>query len=240
MDEAVDELLKRAIVTLVKNFKSDDPKTRGLAAFRMGQYNAPDALNLIAPLLKDENELVQQRAATGLALLGEAVDPLLPMVRKAVADEEAEVRVASIDMLGEAKDRQSVALVSEALDDDSVTVRRAAVATLGKLGDPSSVPALAKAVDDKDVSTAKAAVYALAALDASESVEALKKLAAQEQHPSRVWIAVAMHRAGQEGTEPRFKSLLKDDDAKVSPECRHILGGTGGLRCDGVADSGTG
>ena len=215
MDEAVDELLKRAIVTLVEDVKSDDPKTRGLAAFRMGQYNAPDALNLITPLLKDESELVQQRAATGLALLGEAVDPLLPMVRKAVTDDEAEVRVASLDMLGKAKDQQSVTLVSEALDDDSVNVRRAAVATLGKLGDPSSVPALTKAAEDEDLTTAKAAVYALADLGVAEGVQALQTLASQDQHPSRVWIAVALHRVGQEGTEPRFKALLKDDDAKV-------------------------
>jgi HEAT repeat protein len=215
MDEAVDELLKSAVVTLVKNIKSDDPTLRGLAAFRIGKYNAPDAVALIRPVLKDKDDSVKQRAATGLALLGESPKPLLELIRKAVADEESEVRVASIDVLGKANDKKSVALVSKALEDEIVDVRRTAIATLGKLGDPSSVPALSKAVDDEDRETAKAAAYALAEMKAPQSIKALKELADNDQHPARVWIAIAMHRAGQKGTEGRFETLLKDEDAQV-------------------------
>ncbi len=215
MDEAVDELLESAVVTLVKNIKSDDPTLRGLAAFRIGKYNAPDAVALIRPVLKDKDESVKQRAATGLALLGESPKPLLALIRKAVEDEESEVRVASIDVLGKANDKKSVTLVSKALEDEIVDVRRTAIATLGKLGDPSSVPALSKAVDDDDRETAKAAAYALAEMKAPQSIKALKELADKDQHPARVWIAVAMHRAGQKGTEKRFENLLKDEDAQV-------------------------
>ena len=69
LDEALDELLERAIVTLVENVQSEDPQIRGLAAFRIGKYLAPDAKKVLAGLLKDEAPSVRRRAATGLALL---------------------------------------------------------------------------------------------------------------------------------------------------------------------------
>ena len=80
MDEAVDELLKKAIVTLVRDVKSEDPALRGIAAFRIGKYKAPDAIELLRPVLEDEDQSVQQRAATGLALLGEPAQPRGPGV----------------------------------------------------------------------------------------------------------------------------------------------------------------
>jgi HEAT repeat protein len=229
MDEAVDELLESAVVTLVKNIKSDDPDLRGLAAFRLGKYNAPDAISLLRPVLKDDDESVKQRAATGLALLGEPANPLLKLIRKAAEDEEAEIRIASIDVLGNAKDKRSVELISEALNDDVVNVRRSAIASLRKLGDPSCVPAISKAVDDEDSETAKAAAYALAEMKASQSIKALKELAEDNEHPARVWIAVAMHRAGQKGTVERFKNLLKDEDQKVRQQAVTSLEGLADL-----------
>jgi HEAT repeat protein len=227
MDEAVDELLKKAIVTLVENIKSDDPALRGLAAFRMGKYNAPDAIELVRPVLEDEDESVRRRAATGLALLGEPAQPLLTLIRQAVEDEDADIRVAGIGILGNAKDKQSVELVSKALKDEVVDVRRTAISALGKLGDPDSIPAITEAVDDEDLETAKAAALALADMKSSKSLDALQELAAKADHPARVWIAVAMHRAGQEGTADRFKSLLEDEEEKVRQQTVDALSDLG-------------
>ena len=110
MDKAVDELIERAVVTLVENIKSEDPGIRGLAAFRMGRYNAPDAMAAIAGLLEDADATVQQRTATGLALLGQPVEPLLSKIRTATADADTDVRVASLEVLAAAKDAESVPL----------------------------------------------------------------------------------------------------------------------------------
>ena len=198
MDKAVDELIERAVVTLVENIKSEDPGIRGLAAFRMGRYSAPDAVAAITGLLEDADATVQQRTATGLALLGQPVEPLLPKIRTATTDADAEVRVASLEVLAAAKDAESVPLAVKALEDEQVSVRIAAVKALGLLGDPTTAPALAKAVDDETTIIAREAAYALAEMKTPQSGELLKALAAKSDHPARVWIAVAMHRVDRD------------------------------------------
>ena len=215
MDQAVDELIERAVVTLVENIKSDDPEVRGLAAFRMGKYDAPDAVATITELLKDDEAVVRQRAATGLALRGEPVKPLLALIREATADTDAEVRVASLETLGAAKDGEATSLAMRAVEDEQVDVRRTAVKVLGQIGDPSAAPALAKAVDDDDMTTARNAAYALADLNAPESVELLKELVTKSDHPARVWVAVAMHRVEPSQTTDRFTGLMADNDVKI-------------------------
>ena len=64
----------------------------------------------IAGLLEDADATVQQRTATGLALLGQPVEPLLSKIRIATADADTDVRVASLEVLAAAKDAESVPL----------------------------------------------------------------------------------------------------------------------------------
>ena len=215
MDDAVDELIERAIVTLVQNLQSEDPEVRGLAAFRVGRFEAPNAQKILKGLLKNQPELVRKRAATGLALLGEPTKSLLPLIRKSVGDQEAEVRVASLQVLGKARDREATTLAINALNDQNILVRRTAVATLGDLNDPVATPALAKAIDDEDFETAKAAALSLGRLDSDKSKSLLKQLAAKPDHTVRVWIAVALHQQREERTAERFRSLLNDKDPNI-------------------------
>jgi HEAT repeat protein len=223
MDKAVDELIERAVVTLVENVKSEDPAVRGLAAFRMGRYDAPDAVATLVPLLEDSDVTVQQRTATGLALLGQPVEPLLPRIRPATSDVDPEVRISSLGVLAAAKDAQSVPLAVQALEDELAAVRVAAVKALGQLGDPATAPALAKAVDDKEANIAREAAYALAAMNAPESTELLKVLATKRDHPARVWIAVAMHRVDPTDTDARVKTLMADLDVAIRRQTTSIL-----------------
>lgn len=223
MTEAVEELVKEARAALVDDLKSDQPAVRGIAAFRMGKYNLPNALAAIKPLLKDKDPQVQQRAAVGLVLLQQSADDLRPLIRKAVADTDTEVRLAALETLATMKDAQASKLAAKALEDPQITVRRTAVLMLGKIGDPAAVPALAKAVDDTDVITARNAAYALADIKSTESIELLNELAGVADHPSRVWIAVALHRAGQPGSAKRLQKLMADSDAKIRRQVVTIL-----------------
>ena len=223
MDKAVDELIEWAVVTLVENIKSEDPGIRGLAAFRMGRSNAPDAIAAIAGLVEDADATVQQRTATGLALLGQPAAPLLPKIRAAAADADTDVRVASLEVLSAAKDAESVPLAVKALEDEQIPVRVAAVKALGLLGDPSTAPALAQAVDDEATIIAREAAYALADMQAPQSAELLKELAAKSDHPARVWIAVARHRVDPTDTDARLKSLMADQDVEIRRQAASVL-----------------
>ena len=220
LDEAIDELLERAIVALVENVQSEDPQVRGLAAFRMGKYLAPDAKKVLAGLLKDEAPSVRRRAATGLALLGEPVQPLLALLKDAVEDEIAEVRVGSLTGLRQvvserAGDKELATVVINALEDPQVEVRLAAIETLGAFQNPLAVPTLARMTRDQPPKIGKTAALALASFGAEESGELLKELAEDPQHPAKVWIAVAMQRINEPGVEERFERFLSDDDVKI-------------------------
>lgn len=97
----------------------------------MGKHKAPKAKAILSALLHDKRCVVQRRAATGLALLGEPVKPLLPLLQQAVTDDETEVRVDSLKALGKAGDTKATPLAIKALEDKDVEVRR--VALLGEV-----------------------------------------------------------------------------------------------------------
>ena len=146
MDKAVDELLGPAMAAILANLKSEDAAVRGLAAFRMGLYNAPDAVAAISGLLKDADETVQQRTATALAPLGQPVTSMLPLLRAAVADADPEVRVASLQALAAAKDRDSAALAQSVGRQTRVGGHGCSADAVAS-GQQYAAPALAKLVD---------------------------------------------------------------------------------------------
>jgi len=224
LDEAVAELVDEALGNLVQDLASEDAAVRGLAAFRLGKYQAADAKPNLVKLLEDAKPIVRQRAAVGLALLGEPSEPLLPALRKAAGDADAEVRAAGLLVLGKAGDKRSATLAIKALKDGQIEVRRTAIAVLGMLKPSSALAPLAKAVEDPDPETAKTAALALAEFKTAASAARLKQLAADAEHPARVWIAVAMHRTGAEGTAARFARLLDDQDAKIRRPAVAALG----------------
>ena len=216
MDEAVDTLLARATVALAAGLKSDDESTRGLAAYRMGKYRADGAVKAITPLLEDESALVRQRAATGLALLAEKVDPaLLPLLRQAAADREASVRSDSLVALGRASDRKSIAVVVEALGDKNSDVQRAAISSAGALKATEAVTGLSALTASQDDATSRAAIAALGAIGGKAGTGALKVLAKKPDHPARVRIAAALFQAGDKASGKRFREFLADDAVAV-------------------------
>ncbi len=215
MDAATDPLVEHAIQAVAAGLESSDPAVRGLAAFRMGRYAVPDAVAAVSPLLDDPDAVVQQRAATGLALLGQPVQPLLAKIRAAASDADPDVRAASLELLGEAKDVESLPLALHGLEDGIGNVRRAALHVLGAVGDAAVVPAVAKLLDDPKSRMGREAAEALAAMGLPESVELLKTLAARADHPARVWIVEALHRVDPEQTGARVSELMADQDAQT-------------------------
>ncbi|MBQ12629.1 MAG: hypothetical protein CMJ45_13900 [Planctomyces sp.] len=229
MDDAVDTLLKKATVTLAENLKSDDPLVRGLAAYRMGKYGAKDARTVVSGLLKDEADVVRQRAAVGLALLGKPDKSLLPLLRKAVADKDAGVQADSLVTLGQAGDRESIGLVVEALSAKNADVRKAAITSAGDLKAAEAVEALSGLTANKDMTVARAAIAALGRVGGKEGSAALKTLAAKPDHPARVWITAALFLSGDKASGKAFEGLLVDDDVKIRRDAVSALVSLKGL-----------
>ena len=229
MDVAADELVEKAMAGFVEDLNSPEPRIRGLAAFRAGRYHVPEAKPKLSRLLEDADPSVHSRAAVGLALIEKPAESLLPMLRQAMSDSEFEVRLAALEALGKIGDGQVGPLAIKSLQDQNAALRRTAVATLGNLKFVEAVADLTKATRDNDLQTAKGAALALAQIASPESISALKAQADQADHPGRVWLAMALHRAGQEGTGERFAQLLKANDIQVRRQAVAALGELVGL-----------
>lgn len=214
-DEQIVETLKTAVAALHAKLKSKDANVRGVAAFLLGQYRAAGAKELLTKMMDDRDDSIRRRVAAGLAALGEPVDALLPLLRQAAEDPETSVRVAALNALSRAGDKKAVSRSIKALGATDPMVRRAAAAILGDLKDGKAAKPLAEAVDDADPQTAKLAALALAESRAESSAALLRSRAAKHQHPARVWIAVALHRLGEDGTQERFQRLLRDQEVKI-------------------------
>ena len=223
LDEAVDELLERSAITLAEYRQSDDPKLRALATFRMAKYDLPDAKILLTELQKNDNAIVRQRVAAGLALLGEPTQRLLPLLRDAITDSDRSVRLAALHFVAAAADQEATSRVIDATKDKEVKVRRAAIEALGQLNDPSGVSAVAEACDDQDARTAKLAALTLAKFEAAEAIAHLEELADRADHPARIWIAMALHRHDQTATKTRFQKFLESTDVALRREATAAL-----------------
>ena len=229
MDVAVDTLLEQATVALAKDLKSDDPLVRGLAAYRMGKYGAKDARSVVTQLLEDDAAVVRQRAAVGLALLGKPDKALLPLLRKAAADESTDVRADSLVALGQAGDSESISLVVEALSAKDASVQQAAITAAGDLKADKAVEALRGLTKSKDVNVSRAAISALGSIGGKVGTAALKTLSENPDHPARVWITAALFLSGDKASGKAFKGLLTDESVVVRRDAVSALASLKGL-----------
>jgi len=102
------------------------------------------------------------RAEIVRSAAGYRAEPTMGMLRAAMVDASADVRVAACGVLGQWKDPESLKLLSGALASDlDHDVRVAAVAALGETGDAAAVDALGQALDDRDPAMQYLAVQSL-------------------------------------------------------------------------------
>jgi len=229
MDTAVDTLLTRATTKLTQDLSSVKPEERGMAAFYLGSAGAKGARKAIANLMEDTDPVVRQRAATALALLGEETKPLLELLRKAVTDKSTSVQIASLGVLGRARDAGANAVVVEALTTKDSGVRVAAIGAAGELRASAAVGSLKRLSSEKDTGVSHAAIAALGLIGGADGTAALKELAAQPEHPARVRIAAALFQSGDKASGDAFKAFLADKSSVVRRDAVAALASLKGL-----------
>ena len=164
--------------------------------------------------LDDSDATVQQRTATGLALIGQPVEPLL--AEYPLATVRPRIRTCGSrawKCWRRPRMPSRCRWRSEPLD--RRTGRRSAWPPSRRSANWAirrRFPRWPRPVDDKEPEIAREAAYALAAMNVPESIELLKTLAAKNDHPARVWIAVALHRVDPADTDARVKALMADQD----------------------------
>jgi len=107
------------------------------------------AERIVALLYDEENAGLRNAAAEILIKLGSAI---LPILTRAAATPDPDVRKFILDILGDIGDRQATPVLLDLLQNDAETnVRAAAAENLGKIRDASAVPVMVSTLSTPDL-----------------------------------------------------------------------------------------
>lgn len=188
---------------ILKDLKSDDNEIVREAAFQSGEHNCVEAVPLLAELLKTNHLGLQEAADHALRHIGgkESVQAVVPLLRsddvpvrnlsmdilrevgaqdfpslvELVHDEDTDIRIFAVDILGSTDSFKAVEPLCDALlKDPEVNVRYQAAVSLGELENPDAAKCLNFALND-DEWVQYAVIEALAKIKHASSVEALVK-----------------------------------------------------------------
>lgn len=132
-------------------FKSSDPVQRMMGAYSMGRIDSRRYLHELTEALEDEIPDIRKVALEAIGeLCGESPD-MWALLSPRLADENRDVRLAMVAILGRASSPKADALLQGALDDEDDWVRIRAVESLGQRRQPAVVPRLVQMLEDSEL-----------------------------------------------------------------------------------------
>lgn len=165
-DGAMARLKREPTTDVVPGVPSPAERTAALAEIRdyAGAADPDECQRLAAQLATgyDDETDPAIRAEIVRTAAGYPTERTAAMLRKALDDADADVRVAACEVLGRRGDAEAANLLAGVLGSDvDGDVRLAAVAALGETHQKSAVAALAEALEDRDPAMQYLAVQAL-------------------------------------------------------------------------------
>jgi len=183
--------------------RSDDKEIVREGAFRAGEDNCVETVEILAELLQTNHLGIQEAADSSLRKIGgkETVQAVLPLLRAddapvrnlsmdilrevgsqdlgsliaMIHDEDADIRIFVTDILGSTDNLLAVEPLCEALlKDPEVNVRYQAAVSLGELGKEEAASCLNKAIADEEW-VQYSVIEALTKIGHSSSVDAMVK-----------------------------------------------------------------
>jgi HEAT repeat protein len=192
------------ITPLADMLRSQDPKLRANVALIMGMMGDNSAIPMLksaagAPMPKAgdaEAAVVRCQVAEAVVKLGD--DSELDTLRAGVFNSLGEVRVLSINALGEVKDRRMVPALARLLDtttaSEPIEVRLAAAASMGRMGDNHGLATLVSGTQDPNPVVRAQAGWGLGWFDDADSMDRLVQLLADGSPMVRVAAAASVLR----------------------------------------------
>jgi len=174
---------------------TSDKRARGLDLLYLVDLAAPEAVPVVAELLRQDRTPVRRRAAQALGRVGRGSAKAVLALQTALADEEPEVQRAAIVALGELAPHapaalKSLAVLASAEKDDSM--RATVVAMLGhKRMTPRAkevLPLLEAALKDKAIPVVANAVMGFGQIGAAARASIPALNAAREREDLPDWI----------------------------------------------------
>ena len=127
---------------------SDDPMQRMMATYALGRYSVTENLEEITRALEDPSPRVRQVAVEAFQNLGPQAEAYLPNLMTLLLDEDKNVRVALVDLLGQIGTPSVLPHIISALADDNDWVRIRAAEALGMHKIAAAVPTLAQMLEN--------------------------------------------------------------------------------------------
>jgi HEAT repeat protein len=180
LSETAGELLARGAAEATE---ARGPFARALASFNLSSEALVDLVN----------QMDSQHKPEGVRMMwGVGGRSLLPAVQPLLDDSSAAVRVAALEVFGEAGDAQTIEIAQHVLErDSSPVVRATAISVIGRAGLDQRAASLAQALADPDPDVRATAVEVLPAGMGRQAAELLLEALADQDE--RVWQAAIRH-----------------------------------------------
>ena len=180
--------------------KAQDPLQRMMAVYALGRYSIAENLAEITAALDDESPRTRQVAVESFLNLGEQAEECLPLLLPRLADEDKDVRLAVVDLLGQIGSPTVLPYILNALNDENEWVRIRAIDALGMHRVADAVPVLAQMLENASPMVALKVVEALGKIGGNVAFSVLLGMMNHEdseiQHAAEE--ALAMIQAEQE------------------------------------------
>lgn len=128
--------------------QSDDQIDRMMAVYALGRYSVPHNLEEITSALNDPDAAVRRVAVEAFLNLGGAAERYLPRLLPRLVDEDKDVRIAIVDLLGQIGTPTVVPHLLSALNDADEWVKIRSVEALGENRIAESVPVLSQMLEE--------------------------------------------------------------------------------------------
>jgi len=153
-------------------------------------------------------------------------DTAVPALLSVLKDENAAVRLAAVQSLGNLSDPRAVdALVQALKTDTDAQVREAAAEALGEIDSPRAVPGLIAALGSEKVGAVRAKIaWALGEIDDKRAVEALGGVVRDPDAEVRRQAVWALGELKAATAAPMLISALKDADIETRKQAAWALG----------------
>ena len=153
-------------------------------------------------------------------------DTAVPALLAVLKDEDAAVRLAAVESLGNLSDPRAVdALVVALRNDTDARVREAAAEALGEIDSPRAVPGLIAALGSEKVGAVRAKIaWALGEIDDKRAVEALGAVVRDPDAEVRRQVVWALGELESPAAVPMLVPALKDADTETRKQAAWALG----------------
>lgn len=157
-------------------FQSPDPIHRLMAIYALGKLGIEENHEELRLALEDEIPDIRKVAVESLGNEGELRERDLPMVAPRLNDENKDVRLAVVELLGKCVTADVTDYLAQALDDEDDWVRIRAVEALSELKVPEAIPQLVPLLELENKLIVFKVIEALGAIGGRSAFRALLEL----------------------------------------------------------------